>query len=293
MRYTVPPELERRAVPRTKSFVDRFDRERALLAALGGTVAALAWLATGALTDFGKLPALLVPGTLVAAILGALLVLTPVRRLLWAGAAVVIGAFYVVTMTPFVSSVLAPKSLVRADPRPKQELDAIVVLSGGITQDSLLMPEPLDRLLTGLALMHQGAARMLVVTEPRRPDDGATAERDQRWLSELIDRPFEMLEVDSVHTTHDEAAGAWRLLQPRGATRIAVVTSPLHTFRACSTFERVGFTVTCLPAIFRGYAVDGPRSAIDRLALFRDWLYERAALLEYRERGWLATGSRR
>ena len=95
-----------------------------------------------------------------------------------------------------------------------------------------------------------------------------------------------MLEVDSVHTTRDEATQSWRLLGARGATRVAVVTTPLHTSRACAAFEAVGFTVTCVAAVWRAYNVTAPDGWRDRLALFRDWLYERAAALEYRQRGW-------
>lgn len=287
MRYTIPPGLERRAVPRTPSISERFDRERLLLAALGGAISMLAWLAAGALTHIGKFPNLILPVALGAAAVGALLVLTRLAPIVWVAAALIISFFCIVAFTPFVATALRPKKLVRADVLPKEELDAVIVLSGGITSDSLLMPEPLDRLLSGLALMQRGLGRALVVTEPRRTDDGATAERDQLWVRGLIDRPFEMLVVDSTHTTRDEAVGAWRILRPRGAIRVAVVTSPLHTLRACATFEGVGFKVSCVPALSRSYTVDEPRSAADRLALFREWLYERAGLLEYRQRGWI------
>lgn len=253
----------------------------------------LACLAAGALTHIGKFPNLIPPIAIGAAALGALLVLTRLAPMVWVAAAVVIAFFCIVAFTPFVATALRPKTLVRADALPKDQLDAVIVLSGGITSDSLLMPEPLDRLLSGLALMQRGVGRVLVVTEPRRTDDRATAERDQRWVRGLIDRPFEMLVVDNPHTTHDEAVGAWRILRPRGATRVAVVTSPLHTFRACATFEGVGFTVSCVPALSRSYTVDEPRSATERLAVFREWLYERAGLLEYRQRGWIRqTGAR-
>jgi uncharacterized SAM-binding protein YcdF (DUF218 family) len=96
-----------------------------------------------------------------------------------------------------------------------------------------------------------------------------------------------MLKVDSVHTTRDEAVNAWRLLSPRGASRVAVVTSPLHTRRACAAFEQVGFTVTCVPAVSRVYSVNAADTGADRLVLFREWLYERAAWIEYRARGWV------
>jgi uncharacterized SAM-binding protein YcdF (DUF218 family) len=171
---------------------------------------------------------------------------------------------------------------------PRSSVDAVIVLSGGITPDSLLMSEALDRLLTGLTLMRDSVAPLLVVTQPRRANGGATTAPDQARLRALIARPFPMLTVDSVRTTHDEAVRAWRLLSPRSATRVAVVTSPLHTVRACATFERVGFTVSCVAAISRAYSVDRAASPDERLTLFRAWLYERAALVEYRARGWVA-----
>jgi uncharacterized SAM-binding protein YcdF (DUF218 family) len=254
---------------------------------LGAVCAVLAWLAFGALTGVGKVPSLLYPIAIFVALIGGLVALTPARRVLWSTTAVVIGAFCVIAMTPFVTLVLPAKTLVRDDPLPTRELDAVIVLSGGITPDSLLLPEALDRLLTGLALMRDSVAPILVVTQPRRTNDGVSAAPDQARLRALVSRPFLMLTVDSVQTTHDEAVGAWRMLRPRGATRVAVLTSPLHTSRACASFERVGFAVTCVAAVSRVYSVKHADSGQDRLALFRAWLYERAAWSEYRWRGWV------
>jgi uncharacterized SAM-binding protein YcdF (DUF218 family) len=166
-------------------------------------------------------------------------------------------------------------------------------LSAGTTPDGLLMPEPLDRLLTGLSLMRDSLAPVLVVTEPRQSNRPVSAAPDQARVRALVARPFPMLMVDSVHTTHDEAVNAWKLLRPRGATRVAVVTSPLHTRRACATFEEVGFAVTCVPAVSRVYSVDAADDGSDRLALFREWLYERAAWAEYRARGWVTDAATR
>ena len=249
--------------------------------------ALLTWLVIGALTGLGKMPSLLFPTAVLVAFGGAIVGLTRAAMILWVCCALALVAFCVIAMTPFTTAVLPMGTLVRNDPLPREKLDAVVVLSGGTTPDSLLMPEPLDRLLTGLALMRDSVAPVLVVTDPRNGADGATAAPDQARLRALVARPFPMLTVDSVHTTHDEAVNSWRLLQPRKATRIAVVTSPLHTGRACATFERVGFTVTCVSAISRVYSVDYARSGFDRLALFRAWVYERAAWLEYRARGWV------
>jgi uncharacterized SAM-binding protein YcdF (DUF218 family) len=250
--------------------------------------AVLAWLVVGALTGLGKVPALIFPTAIIAAIIGAVMGLTRAAIVLWIGSGAAILAFCIIAMTPFVTAVLPTRALVRSDALPARgSLGAVVVLAGGITADSLLTPEPLDRLLTGLELMRDSVAPLLVVTEPRQSPHGATAAPDQERLRALVARPFPMLMVESVHTTHDEAVNAWRLLRPRGTTRIAVVTSPLHTRRACAVFEAVGFTVTCVPAVSRVYSVDHADNGLERLVVFREWIYERAALLEYRARGWV------
>lgn len=254
---------------------------------LGGACAILAWLAFGALTGVGKAPSLLYPITILVALAGALLALTPARVVLWSITAIMIAGFCSIAMTPFTTTLLPTGKLLRSDVLPTEGVDAVVVLSEGITPDSLLAPEALDRLLTGLALMRDSVAPMLVVTRPRVRGTGVSAAPDQARVRALVSRSFPMLTVDSVHTTHDEAVGAWRILRPRRATRVAVVTSPLHTSRACATFERVGFTVTCVSAVSRAYSVKYADSGQQRLALFRAWLYERAAWIEYRSRGWV------
>jgi uncharacterized SAM-binding protein YcdF (DUF218 family) len=269
------------------------DRHRALLAAFGASCSILGWLALGALTGLGKMPSLLFPTTLLVAVAGALLALTRMAILVWVATAIGLLVFSIVALTPFVTTLLPTRTLVRSDRLPSEPLDAVVVLSGGITPDSLLAPEALDRLLSGLALMRDSVAPVLVVTQPRRPEEGTTAAPDQARVRALVQRPFPMFTVDSVRTTRDEAVYGWALLNPRGIRRVAVVTSPAHTRRACETFEQVGFLVTCVPAVVREYSLDRAASGQERIEVFRTWLYERAATIEYRRRGWLAAGASR
>jgi uncharacterized SAM-binding protein YcdF (DUF218 family) len=256
-----------------------------LIAGFGATCALLIWLIFGALTDLGKLSSWIFPMAVLIALIGAVVGLTRAAIVLWILTALSVLAFCVVAMTPFVTSILPTSALVRRDNLPANQLDAVIVLSGGITPDGLLKPEPLDRLLTGLELMRDGIAPVLVVTGPHGRH-GVTAAADQARVRALVARPFAMLTVDSVFTTRDEAVNSWRLLQPRGALHVAVVTSPLHTRRACATFEQVGFSVTCVPAVSRVYSVRFADTGADRLVLFREWLYERAAWIEYHARGW-------
>lgn len=263
------------------------DRQRFVIAALGASCAALSWLALGALTALGKDESILFPTLLAAAVLGAVLALTRLAVVVWVGTGLAVVVVLVMTLTPFVTSVLPTKTLVRSDKLVGEPLDAVIVLSGGITPDSMLAPEALDRLLAGLALMRDSVAPLLVVTEPRSKVDGATAAPDQMRVRTLVTRPFPMFMVDSVHTTRDEAVNSWRSLGPRGVRRVVVVTSPLHTRRACATFEHVGFLVTCVSAPIREYSLDRAHSGQERLAVFRAWLYEWAGTIEYRHRGWI------
>jgi len=272
----------------TRQSTNDIDWQSLLIAGFGATCALLTWLVVGALTGLGKVPSLLFPSAVLVALVGAVVGLTRAALALWAATAAALVAFCVIAMTSFVTRVLPTSTMVRRDNLPAQPLDAVVVLSGGITPDGMLVPEALDRLLTGLALMRDSVAPVLVVTEPRRSRHGVTAATDQARVRALVARPFPMLMVDSVHTTRDEAVNAWRLLQARNAKRVAVVTSPLHTRRACATFEKVGFIVTCVPAVSRVYSVTGADNGSDRLTLFREWLYERTAWIEYRARGWIS-----
>jgi uncharacterized SAM-binding protein YcdF (DUF218 family) len=286
------PTADMRTTPAREPPPMREDRheiewESLLIAGFGAACALLLWLICGALTGLGKLSSWIFPVAVIVALIGAVVGLTRAAIALWILTALSIVAFCIVAMTPFVTTILPTSALVRRDNLPANRLDAVIVLSGGITPEGLLMPEPLDRLLSGLELMRDGIAPVLVVTEPERSGHAVTAAADQARIRALVARPFAMLAVDSVHTTHDEAVNSWRLLQPRGAFHVAVVTSPLHTRRACATFEKVGFLVTCVPAVSRAYSVRFADTGVERLVLFREWLYERAAWIEYRARHWV------
>ena len=83
------------------------------------------------------------------------------------------------------------------------------------------------------------------------------------------------LNVDSVYTTRDEAVRVSAALPSARAQRIVVVTSPMHTRRACAAFEEVGFAVTCVAARLRVFAARNPIGSYDRLQVFQSYLYER------------------
>lgn len=261
-------------------------RADALLAAAIAILGWLALFALGLLIPFGDWA---LPLTPLAGLAGGIIGLSPYRwprRVLWSSVTAICLASAVVAFTPLVTT-LPTRDLIRRDASPHAPLDAVIVLSGGITSDSLLAAQALDRLLSALELMRDSVAPTLVVTRARRGPDGVPADPDQQRLRALVARPFAMLVIDSVRTTRDEAVNAARFLRSRGILSIALVTSPLHTRRACAAFERVGFRVTCVPARSRDYSVAHADNAMDRLALFRAWIYECMAWLKYKRRGWV------
>jgi uncharacterized SAM-binding protein YcdF (DUF218 family) len=167
-------------------------------------------------------------------------------------------------------------------------VDAIVVLSSSMASDTALDAQGTERLLSGLELIRAGKAARLVTTRPtvRIRGQALTTDADQARLVSLVGVPRWDV-VGIVHTTHDEAVKAAALLLPAGARRIALVTSPMHTRRACAAFEKVGFDVTCVAAREREYSTWHPAKASERLSSFRDYVYERLGMVKYRLEGWV------
>ena len=225
---------------------------------------------------------LYIPAAVVGAIIGA----SRLRPLLWIGGAIIALICIVVAYTPLVST-LANQHIRRDSLRTP--VNAIAVLSAGLTPDGLMRGETLDRLLTGLALAQQGVARTLLISRESKPFGAKVVSdsTDQRNLLALAQPSAQVIFVDSVLTTRTEALRMKAIALANGWTRLAVVTSPMHTRRACATFEAVGFKVVCVPAALRGSGLYEGSNAEDRLRSFRSWLYETFASSSYRRRGWI------
>lgn len=226
--------------------------------------------------------ALYIPAALVGAILGV----TRLRRLLWIAAASIALVAILVVYTPLVSTLARP--LIRRDPIPPS-VDAIAILSAGFTRDSLMRGETLDRLLTGFALSRGGLAPVLLVSRERASygEKAVSDSADLASVTRLAGAETKTIFVDSIATTRTEALRMRAIARLNGWKTVAVVTSPMHTRRACATFEAVGFRVVCVPAAVRGSGFYSGSYPTERLSAFRSWLYEAFATDSYRRRGWI------
>ena len=220
---------------------------------------------------------------LLGAALGAL-GLVPVFRALLSLSVV---SLFLVSWFPFFDNRM--RDMVRSDPLKGREVDAVVVLSGNLTPDGRIGSEALGRLLAGLELRRSLGSRHLVLTSIHRVQRGDTvsSEGDQRALVARLDPAAILHLVGPVRNTHDEAVATSGLARQQGWKRVAIVTSPLHTRRACAVFERQGLAVVCRPSAAREYSLNLRRLPEGRLEAFRDWLYEVVATRVYRGRGWL------
>jgi uncharacterized SAM-binding protein YcdF (DUF218 family) len=238
---------------------------------------------TGLLPDRDWLPPLLQAGLVVGLFAGV------VGRAicLWFVDVALLATSLIVGYTTLMPR--AASAWVRNDPLPATA-QAVAVLSSSVSSDTALDQFGIDRLLTGLELVSERRATRLVTSRVDRPfrSGRVSTDADQRRIIRLIDSTVAWSMVDNVHSTRDEAVRMARLLLPGGVRRIYLVTSPLHTRRACATFEAVGFTVVCHAAREHGHPAWHPETPEDRLESFRQYIYERLGMLKYQYNGWVA-----
>ena len=195
---------------------------------------------------------------------------------------------FVVQWLPWPASLA--RGMVRTDSLPATGVDAIVVLSASMTDDGTLSPTAASRLLEGARLYRAGVAPRLAVSRIVR-FDGADrpfdSDQSQLALLQAAGVAPELKVLSPVENTHVEAVRMTEWAQPKGWRRIVVVTSPIHTRRACAAFEAQGFEVTCRPSPEREFSLRVMGAGSDRSRAFGQWLYEFLGWWEYRARGWV------
>ncbi|MBI3791198.1 MAG: YdcF family protein [Gemmatimonadetes bacterium] len=220
---------------------------------------------------------------LASLLLGALLSLAGRERLLLWLASVPLVLLLVAAFTPVVPAL--GRTLARDD--PPQAVDAIVILGAGVNFDGLTDGTGLERMLSGFDHVAPGDSTPVVLSVVRpattnRLDNGAD-------LAHLVARfgARRVIYQHDVFSTRDEAIGAAAIARTRGWRRLAVVTSPVHSRRACRTFERVGLTVACWPSQERGARVARASTTAERAQAAAAVTYEVLGWLAYTVRGWI------
>lgn len=224
-------------------------------------------------------------GELPFGFVGALIGLSRFRRaLMWTSAALVVF-LAIVGLTGVFSR--PARALVKSDPVPVSA-DAIVVLSSGVTADGLLTEQGTDRLRRALELAQSSVAPVLIVTRERRRSGrrSVTSVRDQDKLIAMAGVK-RVVSTGWARSTYDEAMFVDSIARTQGWKHIVLVTSAFHSRRACTTFEKTGLRVSCVPALSRDISIHALSTPRDRIGAFGMWLYEMAGTVRYRQKGWL------
>ena len=217
----------------------------------------------------------------VSAAAGALVWLSPLRRLLAAGVVLLAATWLVVCFTPLTSRLA--EGLVRRD--VVENADAVFVFASRVQEDGDPTTDAASRLLKGIELMAEGRAPLLVVSEIP-PPAGSYATLARAWLHKFAGRG-EVLRIGPIVNTHEEAVALARLCRERGLRRILAVTSPTHTRRAAATLEKEGLVAISVPSVETNFDVETLRLPGDRRRAFGAIAHERLGLVVYRRRGWI------
>lgn len=187
--------------------------------------------------------------------------------------------------SPIVPQLARP--FVRNDAVNLDNVDAVFVFSNSVNSHGLVAGEGVDRLLTGIALRAQRPALPLLVSIVRSNEraNGISSVADQRSLIALAPAAGPVEWIDSVASTRDEAVRLARKAFLERWKRVAVVTSPMHTRRACATVEAMGVAVMCVAAPWRPAGWPA-RTSSDRLLVMQRLIYEVLAWTQYRVSGW-------
>jgi uncharacterized SAM-binding protein YcdF (DUF218 family) len=249
-------------------------------AMLGLLMLATAWI-LGLPGALGFDRPLAIPG---AVILGALFGRWRLQPLYVATALMMLVAA-VGIWSPVVPWLATP--FVRNDRVDLDSVDAVFVFSNAVNTHGLVAGEGVDRLLTGIMLRARRPVLPLVVSIVRSSErqKGVSSVADQRALIALSSASGPVEWIDSVYSTRDEAVRLSRIAFLQRWKRVAAVTSPMHTRRACATVEAMGLPVTCVAAPWRPAGWPA-RTTSDRIVVMQRLTYEALAWVQYRITGW-------
>jgi uncharacterized SAM-binding protein YcdF (DUF218 family) len=157
---------------------------------------------------------------------------------------VTVVAFLLVCFTP-LPNMLNRWTGVSAQLQPAA---AIVVLGGGMEGAGVLSTSSLHRAVHGITLFQRGFAPLLALSGPASQPPGRGEAEVRAELARLFGvSPAAIVTETTARTTRAEAACMAALLQPKGVSKILLVTGYAHMARSRRLFEKVGFSVQPAP----------------------------------------------
>jgi uncharacterized SAM-binding protein YcdF (DUF218 family) len=198
---------------------------------------------------------------------------------------VLVAALVLIGARPLALWLARP--LVRSD--PPRRVDAIAVFGAGIYDETTLTPESAYRLLYAAQLLRDGHASVLILAGGgHRGARGSDAEVMARVAHALGIEASSLLLDGRPSSTAEQAASVAALAARGGIRTVAVVTSPLKSYRTARALQRTGLNVISTPGIPAGSArplLIAEDHLGRRLGLILETLYEHAVIAAYWWRG--------
>ena len=202
---------------------------------------------------------------------------------------ILLAALVVLGARPLALALARP--LVRSD--ALRRVDAIAVVGGGTYDETTLAPESAYRLLYAVQLLKAGHGAVLILTgSGHRGARGSDAEAMARTARMLGIEQSALLLDGRPSSTAEHAASIAEIAAQHGMRTVAVVTSPLKSYRAARALQRTGLDVVSVPGIAAGTSRSAPLLVaedhlIRQFGLIFEALYEYAVIVAYWWRGWI------
>lgn len=165
--------------------------------------------------------------------------------------------------------------LPRIDPPPSAAPQLVIALGAGIKDDGTFNRTGNERLLRALTLARADDVPLVTTYSRHKKLPSITSDGAQRRIIDSAGYHRRWIQLPGLAmTTRQEAERLRAVIQP---TRITLVTSRLHTRRACRTFEKFGYQVTCTSSGLDAAWWKIPYSVA----------YESAAWIKYKVKGWI------
>jgi uncharacterized SAM-binding protein YcdF (DUF218 family) len=205
------------------------------------------------------------------------------RCLFWAS--LLLWAFFLgalgIAFTPVTGYLLKPLAM----KEEIRQVDAIVVLGGGVNKGRYLTPESSRRLVRGVQLYHEGKAQKIIFSGGFSQKAGVAEGTVLAQEARRMQIPSENILIEkNSRRTHEQAVETKKITDPLRWKSVILVTSYIHMKRALFCFEQAGFKVYPAPADPLERYADGP---LERLDLFGKIIHEYGAMIYYRIKGWI------
>lgn len=166
------------------------------------------------------------------------------------------------------------------------EVDVIIVLGGGVVEDSRSLPWSVqERVRKAIDLYQAGYIDNMILAGGLVKGQSYSESEIMRVYAEILGvAPGDIFEESASRDTYENAINSINIMKQSDWSTAMIVTSDYHTKRACKVFEKQKLEIECISAPRdEGFKNDPFRRLIDSRSIFREYF----ATVYYFVRGYI------